>query len=111
MRIDFARYVNKTVLVSIPTLFEDGTCRPFQLLGVELTGLWLQSDELTRRLEPDGAYRMASMNAIAFVPFGNIAGVLIPTGPRETPSDKGTPGKPAEDAPARRTPDKPKKRY
>jgi hypothetical protein len=49
---NITRYLNKTVFVSIPALFEDGACRPFKLLGVEIYGLWLQSDELTQRLLP-----------------------------------------------------------
>jgi hypothetical protein len=39
-----SQYINRTVLISIPSLFADGHARPFKLLGVELHGLWLQSD-------------------------------------------------------------------
>ena len=47
-----SHYLNRTVMVSVPGLFDDGVCRPFTLLGADLNGLWLQSDELTRRLLP-----------------------------------------------------------
>jgi hypothetical protein len=36
MLINRGRYLNKIVFVSIPTLFEDGPCRPFKLVGAEL---------------------------------------------------------------------------
>ena len=47
MTPNLARYINKTVFVSIPALFDDAVCRPYKLLGAELNGLWLQSEELT----------------------------------------------------------------
>lgn len=77
---NIAHYLSKTVLVAIPALFADGACRPFTLLGVELHGLWLQSDELTRRLLPDDKYDLAGMPAAIFVPFAQIAGVLVTAG-------------------------------
>jgi hypothetical protein len=89
MTPDVARYLNRTVFVSIPTLFEDGACRPFKLLGAELNGLWLQSDELARRLLPDDRQDFASLAPAVFVPFAQIAGVLVVTGmPQQSPQDK-----------------------
>lgn len=81
-----ARYVDKIVLVSIPALFEDGVCRPFTLLGAELHGLWLQSDELTQRLLPEDKRDLLTKASVAvFVPFAQIAGVLVATGPAPDP--------------------------
>jgi hypothetical protein len=74
-----ARYLNKTVLVSIPALFDDGVCRPYKLLGAELNGLWLQSDELTRRLLPGDAGYPAILAPAVFVPLAQIAGLLVAT--------------------------------
>src|SRR6516165_5441326 len=76
-----ARYVNKTVHVSIPALFDDGACRPFTLLGAELHGLWLHSDELTRRLLSGDEGGLAATSPAVFVPFAQIAGVLVAGGP------------------------------
>lgn len=76
---NLVRYLNKTVLVSIPVLFDDGTARPYTLLGAEMNGLWLQSEELTNRLLRDDCAELAQMNPAVFVPFAQIAGVLIPT--------------------------------
>lgn len=76
-----SQYLNRTVMVSVPALFEDGGCRPFTLVGVELHGLWLQSDELTRRLLPEDKRDLAGMPAAVFVPFAQIAGVLVTAGP------------------------------
>ena len=89
MTPDVARYLNRTIFVSIPTLFEDGACRPFKLLGAELNGLWLQSDELARRLLPNDKQDFASLAPAVFVPFAQIAGVLVVTGmPQQSSQDK-----------------------
>lgn len=78
MQPNLSRYLNRTLLVSIPTLFEDGYCRPYTLLGVELNGLWLKSDDLTNRLLPDESRDSVDVEiAAAFVPFAQIAGVLV----------------------------------
>jgi hypothetical protein len=82
-----SQYLNKTILVSIPTLFHDGKCRPLKLIGVEVPGLWLQADELSVRLLPDQLQTYVSAAPIVFVPFAHIAGVLIPTkAPSAAPS-------------------------
>lgn len=70
------QYLNRQILVSIPALFEDGRCRPFRLVGAEFNGLWLQSDELTRRLYPEKQGE-APVSLPAFVPFAQISAVLI----------------------------------
>ncbi len=74
-----SQYINKTILVSIPTLFHDAKCRPLKLIGVEVPGLWLQADELAARLLPDPLQDYASAAPVIFVPFAQIAGILIPT--------------------------------
>jgi hypothetical protein len=74
-----ARFVNRTVLVSIPALFSDGACRPYKLLGIELNGLWLQSDDLTQRLLADETADYPAAEPAVFVPFAQIAGVMVPT--------------------------------
>ena len=52
------------------------------MLGAELHGLWLQSDELTQRLLPvDKRELGATAAAAVFVPFAQIAGVLVASGP------------------------------
>jgi hypothetical protein len=70
-----------TVLVSIPALFSDGAGRPYTLLGLELHGLWLQSDELNDRLLTEDTRDYARAAPVVFVPFAQIAGVLVPTAP------------------------------
>lgn len=79
MAPNLSRYLNKTIFVSIPTLFEDGTARPYTLLGVEMNGLWLQSEELIDRLLRDDGRELVKLNPAVFVPFAQIAGVVIPT--------------------------------
>ncbi len=78
-------------MVSIPTLFNDGACRPFTLLGVEMNGLWLQSDELTGRLLPGDKEGLASTSRAVFVPFAQIAGVLAGAESPTQPAKQGTP--------------------
>lgn len=46
MTQNLTKYVNKTILVSIPTLSGNVKCQPYKLTGVELVGLWLQSEQL-----------------------------------------------------------------
>lgn len=84
MNLNLVRFLNKPILVSIPALFDDGLCRPYKLLGAELTGLWLQSDDLAERLLPAEATHFKDLAPAVFVPFSFIAGVLVPTGvPKE----------------------------
>lgn len=98
-----SRYLNKTVLVSIPALFEDGTARPYTLLGAELNGLWLQSEELTDRLLRGESRELATRNPVVFVPFAQIAGVLVPTiEPTPPPSEESKKTTPPP-APAKRS--------
>jgi hypothetical protein len=80
-----AHHLNKPILVSIPALFEDGKCRPFTLLGGELHGLWLDSAELAERLMPDDRGDYASTTVAVFVPFAQIAGVMVVTGVSAAP--------------------------
>ena len=79
MPLDLSRHLNKTLLVSIPALFEDGATRPYTLLGVEMNGLWLQSEELIDRLLRDEGRELVKLNPAVFVPFAQIAAVVIPT--------------------------------
>jgi hypothetical protein len=74
---NLARYMNKTIFVSIPVLFEDTVCRPVRLLGAELNGLWLQSDELMERLTPEEPLYATPAAAVVFIPFAQMAAVLI----------------------------------
>lgn len=83
-----SRYLNKTLFVSIPALFEDGTVRPYTLLGAEMNGLWLQSEELTDRLLRDEGRELAQMSPAVFVPFAQIAGVLVATSMPTPPADE-----------------------
>jgi hypothetical protein len=80
------QYLNRIVLVSIPALFEDGACRAYRLLGVEVQGLWLQSEELIRRLASDDTKDHESLAPVVFVPFGQIAGVMLATRSPELPA-------------------------
>lgn len=98
MTPNLSRYLNKTLFVSIPTLFEDGTARPYTLLGVEINGLWLQSEELTDRLLREECRELAKMNPAVFVPFAQIAGVLIAT---TIPADECTKKTPPPSSPKR----------
>ena len=79
MPLQVSQYLNKTILVSVPALFEDVRCRACKLVGAELQGLWLESDDLTRSLLADDQQGLASAAPVVFVPFAQIAGVLVPT--------------------------------
>jgi hypothetical protein len=94
MQPNFARCLNKTIFVSIPALFEDVACRAYKLVGVEFSGLWLQSDELTHRLLSEDMKDIASMAPVVFVPFTQIAGVLIATSVPPPKASEASPPKP-----------------
>ncbi|HEY6127275.1 MAG TPA: hypothetical protein VIW23_03750 [Candidatus Acidoferrum sp.] len=85
MTTNLTRYLNKTILVSIPALFDDGVCRPYKLLGADFQGVWLQSEKLTDRLLPDEASHFRDFAPAVFVPFAQIAGVLVGTGAPAAP--------------------------
>jgi len=76
MSSNLGRYVNKTIFVSITGVSEDGKCRPYKLIGIELVGLWLQSDDLTGRFI---AYQNQStpLTWVMFIPFSQIACVAV----------------------------------
>jgi|SRR5450759_3705665 hypothetical protein len=101
---NLARYLNKTILVSIPAVFADALCRPCTLLGAEINGLWLQSDELTKRLLPSDSADLARLQPVVFVPFAQIAGVLVATGVPEQPAAAAAPPGPAKHVPSREEP-------
>jgi hypothetical protein len=93
MAPNLARYLNKMLFVSIPSLFEDGTARSYTLIGAELNGLWLHSEALTDRLLKEHGRDLALMNPAVFVPFAQIAGVLVATR-MPAPADECTHGTP-----------------
>lgn len=65
-----SHYVNKPVLVSIPSLFTDGLSRTCTLIGIESAGLWLKSEDLTKTLFPE--IESSNVDTI-FIPFAQIA--------------------------------------
>lgn len=84
MTQNLTKYVNKTVLVSIPALSGDVKCRPYTLTGVELIGLWLQSADLANGfLSHD--YKTQAQTWAFFVPYSQIACVIVPGNPASVP--------------------------
>ena len=77
MTQNLTKYVNKTILVSIPALSGDVKCRPYKLTGVELVGLWLQSEQLTSGFLPQDHKAHTQMTWAFFVPYSQIACVAI----------------------------------
>jgi hypothetical protein len=85
MTPNLRQYVNKTILVSIPAVFEDGKCRPYKLAGIELIGLWLESAELTSRFLSAEYKTSTSVAWALFIPFSQIACVAIASASTGTP--------------------------
>ena len=97
------QFLGKTVLVSIPALFDDGACRPYTLVGFESQGLWLQSDDLNGRLLSDEMRDFAERAApVVFIPFAQIAGVVVPTATL-APKPPGGPTRPPRASRRRKT--------
>lgn len=78
MASNLGRFINKTIFVSINGVSDDGICRPYKLIGLELVGLWLQGSDLTARYV---AYQSEStpLTWAMFIPFSQIACVAVGT--------------------------------
>jgi hypothetical protein len=79
--------MNKTVLVSIPTLFGDAEARACWIVAAEAFGVWLISEALAARVLPP-AERERDKSAAAqpiFVPFAQI-GAIVPLQPAPSES-------------------------
>ncbi len=68
-------YLNKLVLVSIPSIFGDDTARACKLTGIEPSGLWLESEDFATTLLEHDDKRAAPH---VFIPFHQIAFLLEP---------------------------------
>lgn len=79
MTPNLSKYVNKTILVSIPVLSGNAKCKPYTLIGIELIGLWLQGADLAGGFL-DHPYKSQQATTWAFfVPFSQIACVVVPS--------------------------------
>lgn len=68
-------HLNKILLVSIPSIFEDDHPRACTLTGIDVSGLWLESQDLADKvLHPDDQ----RVGVRIFVPFARIAYLLEP---------------------------------
>jgi hypothetical protein len=72
------QYLNRSVLISIPALFEDGKCRSYTLQSIEADGLWLSSNDLAARLLSDRERKIAKTTPLIFVPAVQIAAIFLP---------------------------------
>jgi hypothetical protein len=72
------RYINRTILVSIPSLFKHGKCKPYTLQAIETEGLWLSSPTLVDHLLPEADRGSASNSALVFVANTHIAALILP---------------------------------
>ena len=94
-------HVNKLVLVSIPSIFADSEPHICKLVGIEPSGLWLESEDLTRTIFPNTESGPVKN---VFIPFAQIAYLVedTTTRPVPTPSHKSTatiPSGPRRNAP------------
>jgi len=72
------KFVNKTILVSIPVLSGDTKCRAYTLTGIELIGLWLEGTDLAAAFLPHEHKSQTKITWSFFVPFSQIACVAFP---------------------------------
>jgi hypothetical protein len=69
-------YLNKSLLVSIPSIFGDDDPRACTLTGIEPSGLWLESEDFSKKLlHPDDKRARPHV----FIPFHQIAYLLEAT--------------------------------
>src|SRR5450631_4363746 len=93
MAPNLSKNINKTILVSIPALSADATCRPYKLTGVELVGLWLESPDLANRFLLPEHRSPAPQPQEFFIPFSQIAGVAVIAAP---PAGSGAAASPSQ---------------
>ena len=70
------QYLNHTIMIAIPALFEDGKCRAYTLRAIDEDGLWLESSALLKRLLPEDRQTTA-INPVIFVSAAQIAAVIL----------------------------------
>ena|SRR5580704_4029721 len=98
-------HVNKMVLVSIPSVFADATPRACRLVGVEVSGLWLESADLTTALfAASDDYQARTV----FVPFTQISYLVSGEAP---PPVAPTSTKAPPSSPSRGVPKQSKRRH
>jgi hypothetical protein len=68
--------LNKTILVAIPALFADAHACSCRLVSLEAHGLWLVSDELSRKVLGEGKRKKDTVISAIFVPFAQIAAII-----------------------------------
>jgi hypothetical protein len=81
MARNLSKQINKTILVCIPALSEDGKCRPYKLTGVELVGLWLERADLASAFLTQEHRSQTPLTQEFFIPFSQIACVAVVAAP------------------------------
>ena len=72
-----SQYLNRSILVSIPALYDDGKCRAYTLRGADSNGVWLYSQELVKRLLLVHDESVAATDPAIFVPYAQIAALIL----------------------------------
>jgi hypothetical protein len=91
MAPSLGKYLNKTIMVSIPPLSGDITCRSYKLAGIEIIGLWLEGADLARGFLPEEQKSQAPTTWAFFVPYSQIACIAIGTMPLAVPGSGAAP--------------------
>jgi hypothetical protein len=73
---NLASYFNKNILALIPSFSDDEHPRSYTLVGIEPSGLWLESEELQRKLHLSEKQKSSPATKAAFIPFSQISYVL-----------------------------------
>jgi hypothetical protein len=90
------QYLNRTIPVSIPALFEDsipalfedGKCRAFTLRGADSDGVWLASSALVDRLLLERETSIVASEPPVFLPYAQIAGIILAAPTPDAPPPK-----------------------
>ena len=77
MAPNLVKYINKTILVSIPPFCGDVKCRPYKLTGVEIVGLWLEGSDLASGFLGNEYKPRATTTWAFFIPYSQIACVVV----------------------------------
>jgi hypothetical protein len=86
MAPNLVKYINKTIMVSIPPLSGDVKCRPYKLTGVELVGLWLEGADLASGFLAHEYKSHTPTTWAFFIPYSQMACVAVGSTPPVVPA-------------------------
>jgi hypothetical protein len=84
MEIEFSKLINHKVIVIGPEFFDKERLENVRLLGVEATGIWIESEEVLNRIVEKYRVKPSAPGLAFFIPFAHITTILASFEPTAT---------------------------